>query len=91
MELVDQSPIGRSSRSNPATYIKAWDESPQAPVGDHRRETQRRDRGHVLVQHEGGRCEVCQGAGVVSIDMQFLADVEVSATNATAAASASRS
>jgi len=77
MELVDQSPIGRSSRSNPATYIKAWDEVRKLLSETTAAKLNGVTAGMFSFNTEGGRCEVCQGAGVVSIDMQFLADVEV--------------
>jgi excinuclease ABC subunit A len=77
MELVDQSPIGRSSRSNPATYIKAWDEVRKLLSETTGAKLNGVTAGMFSFNTDGGRCEVCQGAGVVSIDMQFLADVEV--------------
>jgi excinuclease ABC subunit A len=77
MELVDQSPIGRSSRSNPATYIKAWDEIRKLLADTTAAKLNGVTAGMFSFNTEGGRCEVCQGAGVVTIDMQFLADVEV--------------
>jgi len=77
MELVDQSPIGRSSRSNPATYIKAWDEIRKLLAETTGAKLLGVTPGMFSFNTEGGRCEVCQGAGVVTIDMQFLADVEV--------------
>ncbi len=74
---VDQSPIGKTSRSTPATYIKVFDEIralfAQMPLARLRGYTASR----FSFNTEGGRCETCQGAGFVSIDMQFLADVEV--------------
>ncbi|HEX8172146.1 MAG TPA: excinuclease ABC subunit UvrA [Thermoanaerobaculia bacterium] len=77
MELVDQSPIGRSSRSNPATYIKAWDEIRKLLAETTGAKLNGVTPGMFSFNTEGGRCEVCQGAGTVTIDMQFLADVEV--------------
>jgi excinuclease ABC subunit A len=77
MELVDQSPIGRSSRSNPATYIKAWDEVRKLLAETTGAKLNGVTAGMFSFNTEGGRCETCQGAGFVSIDMQFLADVEV--------------
>lgn len=75
--LVDQSPLGRSARSNPATYTKAWDEvralwarSPAARAAG-------LTKGSFSFNAVGGRCETCEGSGVVTIDMQFLADVTV--------------
>jgi excinuclease ABC subunit A len=75
--LVDQSPIGRTPRSNPVTYIKAWDEVrklfAETPVA--------RERGygpgHFSFNVEGGRCEACKGAGAVEVEMIFMADVFV--------------
>jgi excinuclease ABC subunit A len=77
MEFVDQSPIGRSSRSNPATYIKAWDEIRKLLSETTGAKLHGVTAGMFSFNTVGGRCEVCQGAGVVTIDMQFLADVEV--------------
>nr|MDQ3283336.1 ATP-binding cassette domain-containing protein [Acidobacteriota bacterium] len=77
MEFVDQSPIGRSSRSNPATYIKAWDEIRKLLAETTGAKLNGVTAGMFSFNTEGGRCETCQGAGVVTIDMQFLADVEV--------------
>ncbi len=77
IEFVDQSPIGRSSRSNPATYIKAWDEIRKLLAETTGAKLNGVTAGMFSFNTEGGRCETCQGAGVVTIDMQFLADVEV--------------
>ncbi len=77
MEFVDQSPIGRSSRSNPATYIKAWDEIRKLLAETTGAKLNGVTAGMFSFNTDGGRCETCQGAGVVTIDMQFLADVEV--------------
>jgi excinuclease ABC subunit A len=75
--LVDQSPIGRTPRSNPVTYIKAFD-----IIRDLFASTTEADRrgytsGHFSFNIPGGRCEVCQGDGTVTVEMQFLADVEL--------------
>lgn len=77
MEFVDQSPIGRSSRSNPATYIKAWDEIRKLLAETTGAKLHGVTAGMFSFNTDGGRCDACQGAGVVTIDMQFLADVEV--------------
>ncbi|MBV8517761.1 MAG: excinuclease ABC subunit UvrA [Acidobacteria bacterium] len=77
MEFVDQSPIGRSSRSNPATYIKAWDEIRKLLAETTAAKLNGVTAGMFSFNTTGGRCETCQGAGTVTIDMQFLADVEV--------------
>ena len=75
--LVDQSPIGRTPRSNPVTYIKAFDLIRQifaaTPEADRRGYT----AGHFSFNIPGGRCETCQGGGTVTVEMQFLADVEL--------------
>jgi excinuclease ABC subunit A len=75
VELVDQNPIGRSSRSNPATYIKAFDDirglfsnQPLARLRNYK-------PGYFSFNVPGGRCESCEGEGVVKIEMQFMADI----------------
>jgi len=73
--LVDQSPIGRSPRSNPVTYIKAFDEIRAVFAGTIDARTHNYSAGHFSFNVEGGRCEACTGDGYVEIDMQFLADV----------------
>ena len=77
MELVDQSPIGRSSRSNPATYTKAWDEVRKLLSETTSAKLNGVTAGMFSFNTTGGRCDICEGAGTVTIDMQFLADVEV--------------
>jgi len=77
MLFVDQSPIGRSSRSNPATYIKAWDDVRKLMSETTAAKLNAVTAGMFSFNTPGGRCEVCEGAGTVKIDMQFLADVEV--------------
>jgi len=77
IELIDQNPIGRSSRSNPVTYLKAYDEirklysELQASVQNNFKAS------HFSFNIEGGRCEECQGEGVIRVEMQFMADVEL--------------
>jgi len=75
--LVDQSPIGKSLRSNPATYVKVFSEI--RDLFAHTRESKRNGLKprHFSFNTEGGRCEVCQGAGFQVLDMQFLEDVIV--------------
>lgn len=77
VEMVDQNPIGKSSRSNPVTYLKAYDEirrlfaEQQASVQNGFRAS------HFSFNIEGGRCEECQGDGIIKVEMQFMADVEL--------------
>ncbi len=75
--MVDQSPIGRTSRSNPATYVKAFDEIRRAFAESTDARVRNYGPGHFSFNVEGGRCTACQGQGVQVIDMQFLADVSV--------------
>src|SRR5213075_1610745 len=75
--LVDQSPLGRSSRSNPATYTKAWDEIRKLLSETTTAKLNGVTAGMFSFNTDGGRCDTCEGAGTVTIDMQFLADVEV--------------
>ncbi len=77
MLFVDQSPIGRSTRSNPATYIKAWDEIRKLLSETTAAKMNGVTAGMFSFNTAGGRCDTCEGAGTVTIDMQFLADVEV--------------
>jgi len=75
--LVDQSPIGRTPRSNPVTYIKAFDDIRAlfAAQPDARRKGY--GPGHFSFNVPGGRCDVCEGDGTVTVEMQFLADIEL--------------
>ena len=75
--LVDQSPIGRSPRSNPATYIKAWEHVRKLFASDHLARERGFGPGHFSFNVSGGRCEVCKGAGQVKIEMVFMADIYV--------------
>ena len=77
MQFVDQSPIGRSTRSNPATYVKAWDEIRKLLSETTGAKLNGVTAGMFSFNISGGRCDTCEGAGTVKIDMQFLADVEV--------------
>ena len=73
--MVDQSPIGRSPRSNPVTYLKAFDEIRAVFADTVEARTRNYDAGHFSFNVDGGRCAACHGDGYVQIDMQFLADV----------------
>lgn len=75
VEMVDQSPIGRSTRSNPATYTKAFDGIRDVFSDSRQAKLMGYTAGHFSFNVPGGRCETCQGEGVQTIEMQFLADV----------------
>ena len=75
--LVDQSPIGRTPRSNPVTYIKAFDHIRDVFASTREAQARGYNSGSFSFNIPGGRCEVCQGDGTVTVEMQFLADVEL--------------
>jgi excinuclease ABC subunit A len=75
--MIDQSPIGRTPRSNPVTYIKAFDLIRGLFASTREAERRGYTAGHFSFNIPGGRCEVCQGDGTVTVEMQFLADVEL--------------
>ncbi len=75
IEMVDQSPIGRSPRSNPVTYIKAFGPIRELLAATHQAKIRGVRPGYFSFNVPGGRCETCQGEGVVKIEMQFLADL----------------
>jgi excinuclease ABC subunit A len=77
VEFVDQNPIGRSSRSNPATYIKAYDEIRDLFSKQKLAKINGYKPKHFSFNTDGGRCEVCKGEGEVTIEMQFMADVKL--------------
>jgi excinuclease ABC subunit A len=75
--LVDQSPIGRTPRSNPVTYIKAFDQIRELFASTVEADRHGYTAGHFSFNIPGGRCDTCQGDGTVTVSMQFLADVEL--------------
>jgi len=75
VEMVDQNPIGRSSRSNPVTYVKAWDEIRNLYASQPAAKAAGLKPSAFSFNVEGGRCDVCQGEGEVKIEMQFMADI----------------
>ena len=75
VEIVDQNPIGRSSRSNPVTYVKAWDEIRNLFASQAAAKAAGLKPSAFSFNVEGGRCDVCQGEGEVKIEMQFMADI----------------
>jgi len=77
IEMVDQNPIGRSSRSNPVTYLKAFDDIRKLFSEQQAAIQYGLKPAHFSFNVEGGRCEECQGEGVIRVEMQFMADVEL--------------
>ena len=77
VEFVDQNPIGRSSRSNPATYLKAYDEIRRLFAEQQGSKQMGFTPGHFSFNAEGGRCEECKGEGTITIEMQFMADIVI--------------
>jgi excinuclease ABC subunit A len=77
VEYIDQNPIGRSSRSNPVTYIKAYDDIRNLFSDQKLSNIRSFKPKHFSFNVEGGRCEVCKGEGEVTIEMQFMADVHL--------------
>ena len=75
IEMVDQTPIGRSPRSNPVTYIKAFGPIRELLASTHQAKIRGLRAGYFSFNVPGGRCETCQGEGIVKIEMQFLADL----------------
>ncbi len=77
VEFVDQNPIGRSSRSNPATYLKAWDDIRNLYSDLQMSKVRGYKPGYFSFNIPGGRCEECEGEGIVRIEMQFMADLSL--------------
>jgi excinuclease ABC subunit A len=75
VEFVDQNPIGRSTRSNPVTYIKAWDEIRKVFADQQLSKQMNYSASNFSFNTPGGRCEECQGEGTVTVEMQFMADL----------------
>lgn len=77
MEMIDQNPLGRSSRSNPVTYVKAYDAIRQLYADQPTAKQRNLKPAHFSFNVDGGRCETCQGEGEVKIEMQFMADLHL--------------
>ena len=77
IEFIDQNPIGRSSRSNPVTYIKAYDDIRNLYARQALAQARGFKSGHFSFNLAGGRCEVCEGEGSIKVEMQFMADVHL--------------
>ena len=77
VEFVDQNPIGRSSRSNPVTYIKAYDDIRSLFAAQKLSKIRGYQAKHFSFNVDGGRCEKCKGEGVITVEMQFMADVHL--------------
>lgn len=77
VELVDQNPIGKTSRSNPATYLKAYDEIRRLFAEQPLAKQMRFTAAYFSFNVDGGRCEACQGEGTISVEMQFMANVKM--------------
>lgn len=77
VEMVNQNPIGKSSRSNPVTYIKAFDDIRQLYADQPLAKQMGFTAQYFSFNAEGGRCETCKGTGVLTVEMQFMADLEI--------------
>lgn len=75
--MVNQNPIGKSSRSNPVTYIKAFDDIRQLYADQPLAKQMGFTAQYFSFNAEGGRCETCKGTGVLTVEMQFMADLEI--------------
>ena len=78
VEFIDQNPIGKSSRSNPITYVKAFDDIRELFARQPLAKMRGYKPGFFSFNVEGGRCEMCEGEGTITVGMQFMADVELS-------------
>jgi excinuclease ABC subunit A len=81
VELVDQNPIGKSSRSNPVTYVKAYDEVRELFADQQLSKFKGYKPAHFSFNVDGGRCDACQGEGETVIEMQFMADIKLPCEN----------
>ncbi len=77
VEFIDQNPIGRSSRSNPVTYVKAYDEIRSLYASQQLSKLRGYKPAYFSFNVDGGRCEVCQGEGEITVEMQFMADIRL--------------
>lgn len=77
LEFVDQNPIGKSSRSNPVTYIKAYDDIRNLFADQGLAKQRGYKPSHFSFNVDGGRCEVCEGEGMITVEMQFMADIQL--------------
>lgn len=77
VEFIDQNPIGKSSRSNPATYLKVYDDIRQLFARQPLSKQMGFTAGHFSFNSEGGRCEECKGEGTITVSMQFMADLKL--------------
>ncbi|MCE3280665.1 MAG: excinuclease subunit [Bacteroidetes bacterium] len=77
VEMIDQNPIGKSSRSNPVTYVKAYDEIRAVFADQALAKARGYKPSHFSFNVDGGRCEVCEGEGIVTVEMQFMADIHL--------------
>lgn len=77
VEMIDQNPIGKSSRSNPVTYMKAYDEIRALYADLPMSQMRKLKPAHFSFNVEGGRCDTCEGEGMVTIEMQFMADIHL--------------
>jgi excinuclease ABC subunit A len=77
VEFIDQNPIGKSSRSNPVTYTKAYDEIRNLFADQALAKVRNYKPSHFSFNVDGGRCEVCEGEGTITVEMQFMADIQL--------------